>query len=353
MYIGGKFEKKPCSIANSASNRSILLTGQSGSGKSCTANIVELEAVKNGDTIIGVDCSQNHQEKFLLPQIRDEYTALTHRIDAVEDGLNLSLFKALKGKEKEENLFNIISSNVTAFSAGNCMGVKQKATLRKVIEHAIKIQELYDYDDSEALVAAFNYYQEDGKCEEVYQKLWTIIHSNVFRKGEGKVILPNRINIIDLKNLEVSSAEILAEIILAYLWRITSNVGWGEEFGNIIISLDEFQHFSLKRDAVLRTILREGRRFHVSLLLSTQTTSIFQPSENAMLYQSATRLVFRPGDNELTKMAVSINPDEAEKWRKELASLKVGEFIAVGNKVIESKEYVRPLKLKGGPHHEE
>lgn len=338
MFLG-TFEHQPCWVSPSSPNQSVIITGLSGSGKSCKQNIAELNEVRKGNTVIVIDYSQNHQPEYLLPEIRDEYTGYVNRIDAIEDGLNLNLLKPLVGENgKQESLFNVISGNRAAFSAGSMMGPRQKSELRLVLERAIKHQNNLGLSDSDAIIMAFEEDPDNAKCQEVYERLWAILHSDVFKTGTGKTIKPGMINIFDLKGLEISAAEIVSEIILAYLWRWTYNVRLPSSWNHVTCSLDEFQHVSLKPNSTLRTILREGRRFGLSMLLATQTLSIFQPAEVAMLTQTATRLHFKPTDLDLQKVALSIDPNRYKYWMDKLAHLKVGECIAIGNKTIGGKE---------------
>ena len=344
MYLG-QISGKPCRISPTSPNHSIIISGISGSGKSCKQNLMELQAVKEGNTIIVIDYSQNHQPQFLLSSIAEEYNSYINRIDAVKDGINLNLLLPIIQNGKRESSLNVISGNIVALSMGNSMGVKQKSALRTILEQAIKNFASNQDNESEALISAFDMYKENLACQEVYQKLYTFLHSNVLRQGNKKKIEAGKINIFDLKELDIQVASIVSEIILAYLWRLTFNIGLPKEWNKVICSLDEFQHLSIKKDSTLRTILREGRRFNLSLLLATQTLSIFNTAEIAMLNQTATRLLFRPNDNDLKKIAQTIDFEQTNYWKNELSNLQVGECIAIGNKNVCGCEISRPLKL--------
>ncbi|MBQ8799675.1 MAG: ATP-binding protein [Lachnospiraceae bacterium] len=345
MYIGSVDEGVNCYIGNTAPNKSVIITGRSGEGKSCRENIIELDAAEKGDTIICIDTSQNHQEAYLLSSIKERYCNRVNRIDGVEMGLNLHLLEPISYDGKTESLFNVISSNVTLLGSGLSLGVRQQAALRTVIGEAIQIQKRLGCDETEALIMAFESDERDIKRQEVYQKLWTVLHSRVFRNGTKK-ILGGMVNIIDLKGLEPRAAELVSEIVVGYLWRMVFNIGIPKEWGRVTIVIDEFQHFKLGNASTIRTILREGRRFGLGVILSTQTLNIFPKDVVVMLMQSATHLIFKPTDAEIQEVAKSIDPKRVSYWRKVLEGLKIGECIAIGAKNVSGCEITRPLKLR-------
>ena len=113
-----------------------------------------------------------------------------------------------------------------------------------------------------------------------------------------------------------------------------------------MIVIDEFQNLSAKMGAPLMRLLTEGRRFGISLLLATQSLEIFPGEIQPVLSQTATRLYFRPTDNEVKKIAKNISADSAAEWVKRLKNLKVGESVAVGDLEIAGCEIRRPILLK-------
>lgn len=345
MYLG-IVEGRKCRVSKDAPNGSVCITGISGSGKSCRQNRIELEEVKKGNTVIAIDFSRNHQRKDIFEHIRVEYDSFTNRIDAVRDGIGIRLFTPFQSRDKEPGRYvNIINSNVQAFSASVRMGDKQKAVLRNAIERAMEIQSKNPMtNELEGLIMALEEI-DSSEAQSVYQKLWTVLNSGVIRTV-GQSILEKKINIIDLSGLDMNSSEIVAEVLLAYLWHVAYNIGFSDKYGKVIVVLDEFQHCSIRKYSTLQTMLREGRRFGLNLLLTTQTLDNFNREEQAILNQTAVHLYFRPAESEKLRCAKVIDLRRASEWKEQLGRLQRGECIAVGALEVNGIEITRPLILK-------
>lgn len=162
---------------------------------------------------------------------------------------------------------------------------------------------------------------------------------------EQKNIALGRINVLDLSEIDAFTQVSLAELILSSIWR-NAQFGCLKTFtSDLIIVLDEFQNLSLKKDSILRLLLREGRKFGIHLVLATQTTSIFSKDLLALLDQSATRLYFRPAQNEAVKIAKMITHGDPKGWEKRLLDLRVGESIAIGDLCVGTLHIKRPILL--------
>ena len=63
MYLG-KFNRESCLTGRKSPNGSVCITGLSGTGKTSRMNQVELESVRQGDTLIVIDLNMQ-TNKFL------------------------------------------------------------------------------------------------------------------------------------------------------------------------------------------------------------------------------------------------------------------------------------------------
>lgn len=345
MYIG-KCSGYDCYVSETSNNRSVIITGQSGSGKSCKINQMELKEILNGNTVIVIDYSQNHREQDIFQAVRKEYLPYSHRIDAVKDGLGMEILSPIVNDQgAHESFINLVNSNVRAFSSSQQMGIRQQAIIREVVEAGIKLKKQNpDLSEEEILKKIFLSDTENALYQIVYQKLWTVLNCNALRTGI-KHLEAKTINIVDLSSLDMLSSEILAEIILAYLWRIVYHGGFPNCYGNVTVVLDEFQHCSIRKDSTLRIMLRESRKFGLGLILATQSLGIFSSEELSMLHQTATHLYFRPIDSDIVKCAKAIEPSKIAVWREKLKKLKRGECIAVGTLEANGHVIAHPLKL--------
>lgn len=272
MFIGN-YNGEPCRVSKDSPNQSVCITGLSGTGKTCRLNQIELANAEAGGTVLVIDTGQTHTDGQIFLPIRERYFEAVNRIDALNDGLGLKFLKPLETPQgKTEPFVHLVNSAVQALSSGQSMGVCQLGALRKAVIAAI---ESLDSSKDEAQAIAFALQsQDDSRAEAVYQKLWTILNCGALKSSE-KQIQPGRINIVNLAGLDKITQTSLSELYLSDIWRKIQFCGWQGEGKGLTIALDEFQHFSLKKNAVLCDMLREGRKFGINLLLATQSLEAF------------------------------------------------------------------------------
>ena len=342
MYIGN-IDGKLCWVSQSSPNRSVCVTGISGMGKTTRLNYMELLNAKAGAIVLVLDMNQTHTEEQVFPCIREEYLKYANRIHALRDGLGLGLLQPMYAPDgTEEPFFHLVNSAVKALSSAQNMGVRQIGTLRNAVINAIRYRGSFQ---TEAEALAISLLQQEDSCSEaVYQKLWTLLNCGAL-KSASKCIGKGKINMIDLSGADSATQNCLAEIFLSNLWRNVQFNGMAAMGRELVIVLDEFQNLSLKHDAVLRDMLREGRKFGLNLILATQTLEAFPKETLALLNQTATRLFFRPAPSEAKRIAKEIDFENPNGWVKTLLGLRIGESVAVGNFCIEGAEICRPLIL--------
>ncbi len=72
MYIGN-FDGKACWVSQNSPNRSVCVTGISGTGKTTRLNFMELLNAKAGATVLVLDTKQTHTAERIFPCIQEEY----------------------------------------------------------------------------------------------------------------------------------------------------------------------------------------------------------------------------------------------------------------------------------------
>lgn len=343
MFVGN-FNRKRCEISADSPNKSICVTGLSGSGKTCRLNKIELENINSDTTIIVLDTNHTHAEEQILPSIRKKYFEIANRIDAVRDGIDLCIFQPLTNSKNEtESPLHLVNSTVQAFSTSQNLGVRQIAALREAVIDAIKYRSDFN-SDAEALNFCLSL-RDDTPSETVRQRLWNLLNCGILRPSK-KSIMSSFINILDFSEVDESTKISLSELTLSSIWRNAQYGNLKTFTKNLIIILDEFQNLSLKKDSLLRTMLREGRKFGISLVLSTQTLAAFPKDLLSLLDQAATKLYFRPAQNEALKISKEIGSNEPKEFAKHLLNLHIGECIAVGNFCVGGTPVQRPILLK-------
>lgn len=328
MYIG-KINGKYCFTRLDSANESALITGCSGTGKTTKMQEIELMGAKSGNTVIVFDTGCTHSRDNIFTGFRAEYNSYENRIDAEQDGLNLCLWN-------DRNMKEVISVLGTYYR----LGYRQKGVLRRAVSGAGRYIER-GYGELEALQISLK-----ALCcndsEILLEKMWNFLESGVVRNS-NKQIKKDRINIIDLSGLGEDTKQVIMEILLAVCWSYIQNEKEKEE--KLVLSLDEFQDLSMGKNAIILRMLREGRKFHSSFLLATQTLSTFSKEAVSVINQAATRVYFRPPVNELEKTAREIEPGNHLKWKKKLSGLKVGHCIVVGDVAVGNVAISRPLIL--------
>ncbi len=325
MYIG-TIDGRRSDVSNNASNRMVFATGRPGSGKSARMQTIELECAREGRTVVALDTSFSHCPEFIFPRISGDFEQYVNRIDVASDRINLHLFR-------DGNA----GASIAALGSYYRMGQRQLAVLRDAVS---AVEDAAPGGDDLALLHCSLGMDGGQTLQEKMEPLLCcgLVQQNVSRIRRGKI------NIIDFSALDSDVREPLTELFLAYSWNQLQKER--RNMGEVIMALDEIQNLSINRKgSSLYRMLREGRKFDVSLLVATQTLSGFSSEAIAILNQAATRLYFCPPANEAERNAREIDSDRADVWRRKLAGLKVGQCIAVGDFVVNGFEISRPLLL--------
>lgn len=319
------------------------MAGVSGSGKSSRANQIELKEAENGATVIIIDINRSHSNEMIYPPIWEEYRSRMNRIDAKRDGVNIEFLRPMREEDGQiEDMVTLINSATCALGSMQKLGSCQIGALREAIIFALSHRE--EFPDEMTAIGVGLLQQEGTTAKGVYQKLWTVINSRVFRRS-NKYIKRGAINLVSFIGLDKLTQATLVEVLLFSLWRIIQYQR--RPFGNkVVLALDEFQNLSLREGSILRDLLREGRKFGVYLLLTTQSRKVFPKDTLAILDQVGTKLFFRPAMSEVRSIAKEIAPDEVAKWERILSSLQIGEAVAVGNLSLGEMEISHPVLTK-------
>ena len=146
-----------------------------------------------------------------------------------------------------------------------------------------------------------------------------------------------QITIFQLSDLPEEHRLFLTSLLSEMLWlemkRGKSSLNYFET-----IVYDEFQFLSVKRGSALSHFIREGRKFGVGLILSSQFISHYTEEEQETLLQANNILIFKPTARDLTFSAKIIDFNSPGVWKKILSKLSVGYAILVGNYYINGND---------------
>lgn len=147
-------------------------------------------------------------------------------------------------------------------------------------------------------------------------------------RPSAKQIEPGKINIISLAGINPKTQIQLIEIILSVVWRQLRY----RQFSEIdVVCIDEIQSLSLKKNSALFELLTESRKYGISLVLATQSLSVFNKKEIAALGQTAVKLYFHPSEQDIRSIAQQIDPVAYERVAMVLKNLRKGQALTVGD----------------------
>lgn len=328
-YLGKISRGENVFIGKGSPNQHVIITGKSGAGKSVRIADIEQKIIEQGGTILAFDMDGTHlkiSEKFY------------HYISAQRDGLGIKLLDTTLVDAKKESMMNLVQYIMETICPREMHGAVQLGTVRKAILFAIQNREKYA-SDMGAILDGLNE-QEGPAAVGAYNHLCAILEGNIFRNS-AKKIEKNKINIISLQGINPKTQKRVVEIMLSVLWRKMRIEGTAKQ--RFALVLDEFQNFNFQQGSVLFQMLTEIRKYGVQLILSTQTLSIFNKKELAVINQAATKLFFMQSEPDVEKVADLIEPKRKKKWTEELSHLSVGKAITTGTLEIEGRPVNHPI----------
>lgn len=325
---------KSIQVSPTALNQHLLITGKSGSGKTVALKKVEEGIAIHGGRILVLNFNGTHDS--LRGQSRVNF------INTRADGIPLPLFSpVIRPDGREEDADDICEAVVDAFSNVGRLGTSQRRILSEACHMAIESRASVG-DDMKCLYTSLVAYEEDaGKT--LIDKFWNLLKKAKFMTA-GRLWKNEEITVLDFSEFNVSAQMLLAEMVMAVLWRQHRIIGQQTETP-VWIVCDEFQALNLKEGSVLAQILREGRKFNLSLLLATQTLSTFDGGCRALLQQAGTKLYFRPSESDVRKIARNIPGIQQEKAQSMLHELAVGECLADGEFLIGIRTAEKVFKM--------
>lgn len=321
----------------SLANRHLLLFGSSGSGKTYGIQclLAEMAAQHLHSTII------DYTDGFLPNQVEQPFAAIAQpknhyvRIDK----LPLNPFRRQMQvidpdmPAIEESSFDVASRVASIFTSVFSMGDQQSATLIRVLDAGIGRGHAFTLDDLLLMLR-----DEGATGETLANKLEPFVRAQPFRDSSNSAwhdllnAAGGWVNILQLKGLSRDIFRIVTEFVLWDLYDYACNTG--SKNRPIPIVLDEIQNLNHGTDSPIDKMLREGRKFGLSLILATQTTSNFDQEQRDRLFQAGHKLFFKPADTEIKSFAKilsvsSRNGSEAE-WAERLSKLTKGQCYSLG-----------------------
>lgn len=332
-------ENRQLRVADDADNASILITGRSGSGKTVALQKISQGIASDGGTVLMVSFHGTHAMMAENEKVK--------RINVRKEGIPFSMMTpAYYPDGSMEDQEDIAEAVTDIFSDVLCLGPEQKITFQKAVQRAVERVESCR-DEMEVIGRELKGLLEEGSNRSVTSKIYGKFDS-AFRKvrmsAVPDILQPGRVTVLDLDGFSNHVQKMLSELILSILWRYYRIEGQKKE-EPLYIVCDEFQNLSMRPDSVLGQILCEGRKFHMAMLLATQTMEQFDRSEKALLLQAATQICFRPGPDEVKAVFKRLGAEQNRLGENRLSGLQRGECIASGRFCIGSEVREGPVKM--------
>lgn len=320
----------------------MVFTGMSGFGKTTLLQKTEINLAKQGNTVIVINLHSTHDKSQVFPVIREEYGALCKWTDVQADGVPLGLLSPIKMglsiSEKEETVVNAL---LNAFGGIKRLGYRQKAALRTAITHAMR-NPYASENDLEAIANSLSE-QENADANAVLDNFYEVFAAGKFFRSSS-FAQSGYINILDLSGFDVATQEAMAELVIAVIWRYMRVMGL-QAVKDVCLVLDEFQTLNLGKRSTLAQILQEGRKFHLALLLSTQTMSTIAKDRRALVEQAAIKIYFRQTYADGVSLSKRLDVNRWKEWCQILTTLPVGNYLVDGELEIAGYHMKQPIVL--------
>lgn len=323
-------------------NSHVALIGASGSGKSVQAQRIICEIVKAGGTVLVIDSHAAFTDDQIFEKYKECIDKYRKDVDAYETGIPSHLFEPVRFSDGTlEKAVDTVGAITDVISRSLKFGVKQRATLRTAVKYVMD-NDLYKKDGFKAIGAGLEN-NGDKTSVEVCERLLPLLEHNIFRDGDG-LIVDNKINIVHLSKMDLTSQAVVSELLLSYIWRMANAEQFKER--NLFLFIDECQNMDSSSDGPLAVMISEGRRMGVNLILATQM--ILQGTTNSVqqrISQCGLILYFKPAANRVALTSKMINPINESKWLTALKDMKVGEFVASGAVSIMGRSISYPITV--------
>jgi DNA phosphorothioation-dependent restriction protein DptH len=331
-------------------NRHLLIFGASGSGKTYGIQCLLAEMARQRLHSLIIDYTDGFLPQQTEPLFREIANPRNHFV--VTEKLPLNPFRRqLQVIDPsipaiEENPFQVASRVASIFSSVfESMGDQQNSALIRVLEAGIGEGTGFTFDDMLSRL----YAEGSVSAESLASKLEPLVKSQPFREKSDSAweqMLTEEgywVQVLQLKGLARELQKIVTEFALWDLYDYASNSGTKNR--PIPVVLDEIQNLDHRSDSPIDKMLREGRKFGLSLLLATQTTSQFDQEERDRLFQAGHKLFFKPANTEIDRFASLLGQTTGiskSDWSLRLAKLQKGECWSLG-----------PIKTSSGALREE
>lgn len=322
-------------------NRHLVIGGRSGQGKTYFIQSVLRQLAVQKQSALIIDYSSSYtnlqlDDAFLLT-VGDNFKERIVYFDGFPINPFLRRNKIIGGIVNKEPATETASRIKEVFTSVYGFGPQQSNALYRAAKICI---ETYGEKSNLRLMMEILVESEDiskSLAETVANKLVLFVDIDPFSYDEeftwdDYFDAEGQISVIQFEGFEQDSIKkAMTEFILWDLWYFSQSNTAGRP---LPVILDEAQNLNFKAGSPSDKILREGRKFGMSVWFATQTFTNFSKEELVVLENAATSIFFKPSESELNLVADKLN---MKKNSEPLRLLKKGECIVQGQFVTQDE----------------
>lgn len=315
-------------------NPHILILGSSGYGKTYLNIRLMEHLVRTGQTGIVLDAANSYS----VSELKRNKCGIMRRIFYFDLKTDAYCHR-IHCQNTEKSCEMIADSIITALKP---YGFYQKDIIRRCCYDVFNAnKQVFTFP---SFISSLKQMSKIGETKEIRDNAHSIIFHlhdiekiNTFSISCTNKLVPAKctIGIIQLSELSDQNATFLSEFLLSLIWKDAKLSNEGPYFDAVF--LDEFQDLQFDKGSSLSRILKQGRKFGLQAVLSTQYISSFSPEQVNALHQAATMFCFHTTQKDMKQVASMIDEDNAVVWRKKLVRLKRGEAVLHGSYHIKGR----------------
>lgn len=315
-------------------NRHLVIGGRSGQGKTYFIQSVLRQLANQDQPALIIDYSSSYTrtqlDEAFLDKVGDKFNERVVYFDGFPINPFVRREKVVSGQVGKEPITETASRLQEVFTNVYQFGPQQSNALYRVAKKCIEM-----YGDKATLPLMMEILAEseditNSVADTIANKLALFVDIDPFSYKEeftwnDYFNEAGQISVIQFEGFEQDTIKkVMTEFILWDLWYFAQS---NTAARPLPIILDEAQNLNFKAGSPSDKILREGRKFGMSVWFATQTFSNFQKEELVVLENAATSIFFKPSESELKLVADKL---DMKKNTDPLRMLKKGECIVQG-----------------------
>lgn len=332
-------------ISDNIINSTVSVIGSSGGGKTSALNYLAIQKCQAGEDILIFDVHNVWDVSKLPKEMKIFYEEHVVNIDVQKDGIALPLMDKLADSEGNHETRVAVEHRVVSLLK-NAGGLSPAETS----ETATAIKTIIDRNmfQTKGIIALKEFLDVDKRASANHAagKLRALLEGNVIKSGNFIVKDGQpHIYVIDMNGLEYDDQIVISRFLQDFFLRMAMKKCFLKR--GLTLFIDECQNYGFKQKDPLFTLLNEGRKHRISLVLATQSYTMVGKKEMAVILQAGTTLYFMPRTDERKAIAKVISPSESSKWLFTIDQMQRGEFIACGKfETADGKKVIRPQYMQ-------